>query len=99
MRKKAAWASEIWCSVVGGQWENTHGNAKPYSNSWLGAPHSPDFAPSDLHLSPDLKKNLACRRFGSNSEVKQTVKHFFRLKSPLFLAPWAKTLKYFFLTF
>ncbi|GFT92634.1 hypothetical protein TNCV_1481181 [Trichonephila clavipes] len=37
--------------------------------------HHPQYslglAPSDFHLFPALKKNLAKKRFGSNSEVKQ----------------------------
>ncbi|GFU69293.1 histone-lysine N-methyltransferase SETMAR [Trichonephila clavipes] len=44
--------------------------------------HSLDIAPSDFHLFPALKKNLAGRHFGSNAEVKQAVKGYFRMKSP-----------------
>ncbi|GFY15653.1 histone-lysine N-methyltransferase SETMAR [Trichonephila clavipes] len=47
-------------------------------------PYSPDLAPSDFHLFPALKKNLAKRRFVSNTEVKQAVKRF-RMQSPEFL--------------
>ncbi|GFY33511.1 hypothetical protein TNCV_4538391 [Trichonephila clavipes] len=39
--EKAAWVSQMWRSVVGGQCETTLGNdnAKPYCNSWLGRLH------------------------------------------------------------
>jgi len=32
-------------------------------------PYSPDLAPSDYHLFPGLKKQLACRHFSSDAEV------------------------------
>ncbi|GFW70445.1 histone-lysine N-methyltransferase SETMAR [Trichonephila clavipes] len=48
------------------------------------SPCSPDLALSDFHLFPALKENLAGKGFGSNAEVKQTVKHFFRIRSPEF---------------
>ncbi|GFT00531.1 histone-lysine N-methyltransferase SETMAR [Trichonephila clavipes] len=44
--------------------------------------YSPDLEPDDFHLFPALKKNLAGRCFGSNAEVKQAVKLFFRMQSP-----------------
>ncbi|GFX59896.1 hypothetical protein TNCV_4984091 [Trichonephila clavipes] len=73
------------------------GSTKPYSNSSLGAPTptaSPDLAPSDFYLCLALKKNLARMRFGNNVEVKQAVKHFFRIKSPeCFLEGFLKLLK------
>ncbi|GFW66715.1 transposable element Tc3 transposase [Trichonephila clavipes] len=47
---------------------------------------APDLAPSDFHLFLALKKTLARRRFGSNAEVKQAVKRFFRMKSPEFFS-------------
>ncbi|GFW53548.1 mariner Mos1 transposase [Trichonephila clavipes] len=47
-------------------------------------PYNPDLAPNDFHLYPSLKKNLTGRRFGSNAEVKQAVKRFFRMQSPEF---------------
>ncbi|GFX64911.1 histone-lysine N-methyltransferase SETMAR [Trichonephila clavipes] len=52
---------------------------------WERLYHSLNLAPSDFHLLPVLKKNLARKRFGSNAEVKQAVKHFFRMQSPEFL--------------
>ncbi|GFV29988.1 hypothetical protein TNCV_3100651 [Trichonephila clavipes] len=51
---------------------------------WKRLYHSPDLIPSDFHLCPALKKNLAGRRFGSNSEVKQAVKRVFHVQSPFF---------------
>ncbi|GFV06778.1 histone-lysine N-methyltransferase SETMAR [Trichonephila clavipes] len=47
-------------------------------------PYSADLAPSDFHLYPDLKKNLAQRCFGSNAEIQQGVKRFFHMQSPEF---------------
>ena len=32
-------------------------------------PHSPDLAPSDYHLFPELKKELKRRHFSSDAEV------------------------------
>ncbi|GFU51824.1 uncharacterized protein TNCV_3733401 [Trichonephila clavipes] len=40
-------------------------------------PYSPDLAPSDIHLFPSLKKNLALRSFGSNAAVKQAEQRIF----------------------
>ncbi|GFU96429.1 histone-lysine N-methyltransferase SETMAR [Trichonephila clavipes] len=56
-------------------WERLH---KP--------PYSPDLAPSDFHLFPALKKNLAGRRFGSNAEVKQSL-NALRLSRERYKAP------------
>ncbi|GFT95808.1 histone-lysine N-methyltransferase SETMAR [Trichonephila clavipes] len=47
-------------------------------------PYSPDLAPSGYHVFPTLKKNLAGRRFGGNSEAKQAIKRFSRMQSPEF---------------
>ena len=41
-------------------------------------PYSPDLAPSDFHLFPELKKWLGGRRFGTNEELQDTVKAYFR---------------------
>ncbi|GFV81722.1 histone-lysine N-methyltransferase SETMAR [Trichonephila clavipes] len=57
-------------------------------------PYSPDLAPSDFPLFPALKKNLAGKRFGSNFDVKQAVKRFFRMQSPeFFLEGFLKLIK------
>lgn len=40
-------------------------------------PYSPDLAPSDFHLFPNLKKFLAGKRFESNEEVKTSVNEYF----------------------
>ncbi|GFX83382.1 hypothetical protein TNCV_909001 [Trichonephila clavipes] len=45
-------------------------------------PYSTDLTPSDFHLFLALK--LAGRPFGSNAEVKQAAKRFFRMQSPEF---------------
>ncbi|GFW45886.1 histone-lysine N-methyltransferase SETMAR [Trichonephila clavipes] len=47
-------------------------------------PYSLDLIPSDFHLFPALKKNLAGRSFGSNAEVKLAVKLLFHMQSPEF---------------
>ncbi|GFS90055.1 histone-lysine N-methyltransferase SETMAR [Trichonephila clavipes] len=44
-------------------------------------PYTPDLAPSDFHLFPALKKNLAGRVSAINAEVKQAVKRFFLMQS------------------
>jgi histone-lysine N-methyltransferase SETMAR len=41
------------------------------------APYSPDLAPSDFHLFPNLKKYLAGKRFGTNEEVICAVEGYF----------------------
>lgn len=40
-------------------------------------PYSPDLAPSDFHLFPNLKKFLRGKRFSSNEEVIATVNQYF----------------------
>jgi len=40
-------------------------------------PYSPDLAPSDYHLFPNLKKFLAGNRFGSDDKVKAVVDEYF----------------------
>lgn len=41
------------------------------------APYSPDLAPSDYHLFPNLKKHLAGHKFSSNEEVIEAVDAYF----------------------
>ncbi|GFV64836.1 histone-lysine N-methyltransferase SETMAR [Trichonephila clavipes] len=58
------------------------------------APNSSDFAPRESPLFPALKKNFTARRFGSNAEVKQAVKRFFRTQNPeFFLEGFLKLIK------
>ncbi|GFX30114.1 histone-lysine N-methyltransferase SETMAR [Trichonephila clavipes] len=53
---------------------------------------SPDLTLSDFHAA--LKKNLVRMRFGSNAEVKQAIKLFFRMQSPeFFLKGFLKFIK------
>jgi len=40
-------------------------------------PYSPDLAPSDFHLFPNLKKYLGGRRFSTNEEVEMVVTEYF----------------------
>ena len=40
-------------------------------------PYSPDLAPSDYYLFPNLKKWLGGKRFTSNSEVMDAVSGYF----------------------
>lgn len=50
-------------------------------------PYSPDLAPSDYHLFPNLKKSLAGQRFVSNDEVMEATEEFLRAKdTPFFQA-------------
>lgn len=39
-------------------------------------PYSPDLAPSDFHLFPELKKHLGGRRFANEDELKQQVERW-----------------------
>ena len=38
---------------------------------------SPDFAPSDFHLFPELKRFMCVKRFSSNEEVITAVESYF----------------------
>lgn len=40
-------------------------------------PYSPDLAPSDFHMFPNLKKHLGGQRFSTNEEVQSAVTDFF----------------------
>lgn len=40
-------------------------------------PYSPDLAPSDYHLFPNLKKHLGGQRFHRNDEVIEAVNSYF----------------------
>jgi histone-lysine N-methyltransferase SETMAR len=40
-------------------------------------PYSPDLAPSDYFLFPNLKKWLGCKRFAINEEVQSAVDGYF----------------------
>ena len=44
-------------------------------------PYSPDLAPSDFHLFPNLKKHLRGTRYESNQEVIQVVEDWFQRQS------------------
>ena len=39
-------------------------------------PYSPELAPSDFHLFPNMKKNLAGRKFASDDEVMDAVSSY-----------------------
>ena len=59
-------------------------------NGYEVIPHpaySPDLAPSDYFLFPNLKKDIRGRHFRSNEEVVAAVKEWFRDKDPGFF--WA----------
>jgi histone-lysine N-methyltransferase SETMAR len=49
------------------------------------APHSPDLAPSDLHLFPKLKKNLKGQCSSCDEEVKSAGKKWFQKRNTNFL--------------
>jgi len=47
-------------------------------------PYSPDFAPSDFHFLPHLKKDLKGTHFTSDDEVKQAVLSWIKQRTPEF---------------
>lgn len=57
------------------------------------APYSPDLSPCDFFLFPQLKKNLAGRRFESNEEVIAAVKDFFDTQDKSFYSEGMKKLE------
>jgi hypothetical protein len=46
--------------------------------------HIPDFAPSDFHLFPKMKKHLKSRHFHSNEDVQNEVKKWLRAQVAIF---------------
>ncbi|GFX28041.1 histone-lysine N-methyltransferase SETMAR [Trichonephila clavipes] len=66
-----------------------HDNARPHTANRTTAlverfgwemvshqPYSPDLAPSDFHLFPELKKNLGGTQFQTDEEVQNAVVNF-----------------------
>ena len=49
-------------------------------------PYSPDLAPSDFFLFPQLKKHLKGNHYANDTEVEFAVRQWFREKSPEFFA-------------
>ena len=47
-------------------------------------PYSPDLAPSDFHVFPNVKKHLHAKRFKSNDDVKHEVQPWLRGQDPTF---------------
>jgi len=47
-------------------------------------PYSPDLAPSDYHLFPNLKQHLRGQRFSSDDELKYATKQWLKEQSELF---------------
>ena len=47
-------------------------------------PCSPDLAPSDFHLFPNMKKHLRAKRFKSRDDVKHDVQTWLRGQDPTF---------------
>jgi len=47
-------------------------------------PYSPDLAPSDFHLFPNMKKHLRSKRFKSHDDVKHEVQTWLRGQLPTF---------------
>ena len=43
-------------------------------------PYSPDLAPSDFHLFPNMKKHLARKQYRSNDEVISAIEDFLPFK-------------------
>ena len=47
-------------------------------------PYSPDLAPSDYHLFPNLKKHLRGQRFSTDDELKSATDEWLKGQSELF---------------
>ena len=47
-------------------------------------PYSPDLAPSDYHLFPNLKKYLCGQRFSTDDELKSAAEEWLKGQSELF---------------
>ena len=56
--------------------------------------YSPDLAPSDYFLFPDLKKDICERHFQSNEEVVAAVEEWVRDKDPGFFSSWLMVLEH-----
>ena len=57
-------------------------------------PYSPDLAPSDYFLFPDLKKHLAGKRYESDDDVISTVEDFFEGQEENFYATGIRALQH-----
>ena len=53
-------------------------------------PYSPDLAPSDFHLFPQMKKVLTDRHFASDDDIVAAVKEFLKSRTRVFLH-WIKS--------
>jgi hypothetical protein len=47
-------------------------------------PYSPDLAPSDFHLFPNMKKHLHAKQFKSHDDVKHEMQTWLRDRDPTF---------------
>jgi len=47
-------------------------------------PYSPDLAPSDYHLFPNLKKHLHRQRFSTKNELRYAIEEWLKGQSELF---------------
>ena len=56
--------------------------------------YSPDLAPSDYFLFPNLKKDIRGRHFRSNEEVMAAVEEWARDKDPGFFCSWLMALEH-----
>jgi len=74
-----------------------HDNARPHTDHATAnllerwgweilehSPYSPDPAPSDFHLFPNMKKHLGAKRFKSHDDVKHEVQMWLRGQDPTF---------------
>ena len=57
-------------------------------------PYSPDLAPSDYFLFPNLKKHLAGKRYESNDDVISAVEDFFEGQEENFYATGIRALQH-----
>ena len=72
-------------STVGMVALHTHG-----FESLVHLPYSPDLAPSDFHLFPNLKKELRGRKFSDNNEVKEAILALFEAKKNILFRRFRK---------
>ena len=58
------------------------------------SPYSPDLAPSDFFLFPNLKKHLAGKRYESDDDIISAVKDFFGGQEENFYATGIRALQH-----
>ncbi|MCU7903102.1 MAG: transposase [Candidatus Thiodiazotropha sp. (ex Lucinoma aequizonata)] len=57
-------------------------------------PYSPDLAPSDFHLFPNMKKELAGKHYANDNDVISAVEEFLDLQEDTFFASGIQALQH-----